>query len=149
MFNSIKLFALLLLLLPTAYSLEQINVSFSGYGKTTNEVLLTVHNTGDQNLKGLLVYVDNKEYEKNPDVLLEPKQGFELLLFLEPDQHEIYVAVGNAEKTITLNVPEKAEYKEEVSMAKENKTMLMAIIIVIIVAILAFLLLNKRRLFLI
>ncbi|MEM5777354.1 MAG: hypothetical protein QXJ06_02800, partial [Candidatus Aenigmatarchaeota archaeon] len=71
-------------------------------------------------------------------------QGFELLLFLEPDQHEIYVAVGNAEKTITLNVPEKAEYKEEINVVKENKIVLLVIVFLAII-IMVYLILMKKK----
>ncbi|MEM5777405.1 MAG: hypothetical protein QXJ06_03070 [Candidatus Aenigmatarchaeota archaeon] len=78
-------------------------------------------------------------------MLIEPKQGFELLLFLEPGQHEIYVAVGNAEKTIDLNVPEKAEYKEEVNVVKENKIVLLVIVFIVIVALIVFLAFNKKK----
>ncbi|MEM5799289.1 MAG: hypothetical protein QXZ43_01320 [Candidatus Aenigmatarchaeota archaeon] len=135
MLNRTKLIVLLLLFLPSVYSLEQISLTFAGYGKTTNEVLLTVHNTGDQNLQGLLVFVDRMEYERNPDILLEPKKGFEMLLYLEPGQHEIYVSLGNADQTITLNVPEKGEYKEETNIVKENRMVLVVTIVVILIVI--------------
>ncbi|MEM5777148.1 MAG: hypothetical protein QXJ06_01730, partial [Candidatus Aenigmatarchaeota archaeon] len=63
--------------------------------------------------------------------------------YLEPGQHEIYVSLGNADQTITLNVPEKAEYKEKTNIVKENR-MVLVIILFIIIAILIYFLVKRK-----
>jgi len=142
-----KLIALALLLLPIAYSYQYIQVAHTGFGKTPNEIILTIHNTGDEELNGLKVFVDGNLYKEIQGLVLTPKNGFELRLYLEPGEHQINVRVGKVEEMLKINVPQSFEQPQKISSPSpiNQKAVLIAILaaLAIFVAYLLFFKKNK------
>jgi len=135
------------LLLPTAFSLQQISVQQAGFGESPNEIIITVHNTGDETLKGFLMYVDEQVYNQNNELTLEPKAGFQTSLLLEPGSHRIVCLLGDAESSLEVYVPPKIEGREDNKNIESAKTALIALLVILILVIAYFLIIKKPKLY--
>lgn len=110
-FNLVFVFLLLgsLSLLPVlSFAQEaQIELKFVGYGKSYQEIYVSIGNTGEITVSDITIYIDGNAYETITGAS-SPGTVFEEVLFLEEGEH-----------TIEARTPEDAYDSLEVTAYKE------------------------------
>jgi hypothetical protein len=149
----ISLAVLILLAISPALAQEtKLQLEFRGYGKSYQEIYLTVKNTGTQTLSDITFYVDGYAYETISGTT-SPGSTFVESFYLQPGKHLIE-ARGPEGAYASLEVEAKAgapsettlptvSRKEETKPYEINFPLLLAGIIIIVIILIAWL--GKRR----
>ena len=143
-----KMYIILIILLTLTIihaQQNQIKLSQTGYGSTSQIIRLSVHNTGDNNLNKLMFYLDG-ELVRTSEAMLTSKAGIRTSFVLEPGEHLIEVktsegAYDSLKVTIQPIFPHQEEYaavtqRGDVSFIESNNFKIiigLAIVIVVII----------------
>jgi hypothetical protein len=127
----------------------QVKLEFIGFGSTTNQARFTIHNTGAVDLTNIIVSADGKMV-KTLNTLLAPKDGIEILLFLEGGTHTVFISTGEgATDSVTMDtvdiVQEGYVKQDPVYVAKKNE-LLIGLSSLAVLVVLIWVFLKKPRL---
>ena len=161
--NKIKIgfiFSFLLLLSVSFAQQAEIEMSFVGYGKTYERIIISLSNTGEAMLTDVTLYIDGSAY-KTIEGVSPPNSTFEDVLFLEEGEHLIeartpegaYDSISVTAKGGEVPTPKIEEPTKEEEIEGEARENLLEIIAENILGIFAFFLmivlviiwLQKRR----
>ena len=149
-----KIFSMILILI-FIFSVNaqeaKIDINHVGYGKTVNEAVFTIHNSGSVTITDINVSVDGKLYEKI-DAVLPPNKGLQTSLYLDPGEHLIEVRTPEgAYDSLNLKIssakerPVTSENEENPFLSGNNVIYTALVVVIIIFAVVIWLLTRKPK----
>lgn len=129
----------------------KIAINHIGYGKTLNEAIFTIHNTGTIQITDINVTVDGKLYEQI-NAALSPNKGLQTSIYLGSGEHLIEVRTPEgAYDSLSLTISSAKEKPvspepDKTQILSKNTVVYMALgIVIIIFVIVVWLLIRKPK----
>jgi len=128
----------------------KIDIEHIGFGKTVNEAVFTIHNTGSVQIKDINITVDGN-FREQIKAVLPPGQGFKTSIFLSPGEHLIeLITPEGAYDSLTLRIS-SAQIRPTIPQDEEptiprHITIYTALgVVIIIFAVVVWLLIRKPK----
>lgn len=117
MVQLLKILFAFLILTSLVLAQPSIKLEFIGYGKSPQEIYISIRNDGNETISDVTLYVDGEVY-KTIEGTSEPGAVFEEVLFLEEGEHLIEARTPEGAYSALNVIAMKGEIEEKVEEEK-------------------------------